>query len=82
MVIRFDQFGALSEIALPSGEGDELPVATDVYAIQAVASGDPDFADAPRDHVEAQPDGSGIVEAYEFHDGSSPQAVRVDRRDS
>jgi hypothetical protein len=52
-----------------------------VYAIQAVACGDPDFAEALRDHVEAQLDGSGIVKSYEFHDGSSPRAAGVERRD-
>jgi hypothetical protein len=81
MAIRFDQFDALGEIVLPSGEGDGLPVATDVYAVQAVGCGDPEFADALRENVEAQLDGTDIVESYEFHDRSSPQAARVDRRD-
>jgi hypothetical protein len=81
-VIGFDQFNALRAIPLPSGEGDELPVATDVYAIEVVACGDPDFGDALRDQVQAELDGSDIVESYKIYDGSSPEVDHVDRHDT
>jgi hypothetical protein len=81
-VIQFDQFDALRAITPPSGEGDELPIATDVEVIQVVACGDPDFGDALRDQVQAELDRSDIVESYEIYDGSSPEAAHVDRHDT
>jgi hypothetical protein len=82
MVMRFDQFDALRPIVLPSDEGDELPVATDVYAIEVVACGDPRFADTLRDQVEAELERSDVVVSYETFGASSPEVAHVDRHDT
>lgn len=67
-VTRFDRFDALGPIALPFGEGDEVPVAADVVGAVFEACGDPRLGDALSERVRAELDGDEDVASYEILD--------------
>jgi hypothetical protein len=75
--IRFDQFDGLNPIAVPPGEGDEVPVATDTLGMSLVGCGDPARSDALREAVRADLAGNDDVASYEFFDWSTGEADRI-----